>query len=94
MAGERPRPLVAGNWKMHGSRDSVQVLDAIKRGYKPALAAHTELLVCPPATLILTFAIAVEGSGIAIGGQDSHSQPSGAYTGNISGDMLADLGAS
>jgi triosephosphate isomerase len=93
MTGERPRPLVAGNWKMHGARDSVRVLDEIKRGYRGALVERTDLLVCPPATLILTFAITAEGSGVAIGGQDSHAEPSGAYTGNVSAEMLADLGA-
>ena len=93
MTGERPRPLVAGNWKMNGVRDSVRVLDEIKRGYTPALAERVDLLVCPPATLVLTFAVAAQGSPVAIGGQDAHAEMSGAYTGNVSAEMLADAGA-
>jgi triosephosphate isomerase len=94
MTRERLRPLVAGNWKMNGSIESLRVLEAIKAGYAPDLAARAELLVCPPATLIHAFALAAAGSGVAIGGQDSHAEPSGAYTGNVSAEMLADLGAS
>ena len=93
MTGERLRPLIAGNWKMNGSKESIRVLEDLKSGYAPALAARAELLVCPPATLIHPFAEAAAGSGIAIGGQDSHAEPSGAYTGNVSAEMLADLGA-
>ena len=51
-------------------------------------------MVCPPATLVPTFAAAARGSGVLIGGQDCHAQPSGAYTGDISAEMLKDAGAS
>jgi triosephosphate isomerase len=50
-------------------------------------------MICPPATLIMTFAQAAAGSKIEIGGQDCHAEPSGAFTGDISAEMLADLGA-
>jgi triosephosphate isomerase len=93
MTQDRPRPLVAGNWKMNGSTGSLPVLEAIKAGYGPDLAARADLLVCPPATLVHAFAVAAAGSPLAIGGQDSHAEPSGAYTGNVSAEMLADLGA-
>jgi triosephosphate isomerase len=93
MTEERLRPLVAGNWKMNGSIESLAVLEEIKSGYGMSLAARAELLVCPPATLIHPFAVAALGSGVAIGGQDSHAEPAGAFTGNISAEMLADLGA-
>ena len=93
MSVDRPRPLVAGNWKMNGLHRSAKVLGEIKEGYTPGLRSKAELLVCPPATLLMTFAHVALGSRIAIGGQDCHAQESGAYTGDLSAEMLADLGA-
>jgi triosephosphate isomerase (TIM) len=93
MGVDRPRPLVAGNWKMNGRRGSATVLGEIKQGYTAGLKAKVDLLVCPPATLIGSFAHEALGSGIAVGGQDCHAKPSGAYTGDIAAEMLADLGA-
>jgi len=93
MSADRPRPLVAGNWKMHGLKSSVQVLHEITEGYAPALKAKVDLLICPPATLIHAFALQAAGSDIAIGAQDAHAEAQGAYTGNVSAEMLADLGA-
>lgn len=84
------RPLVAGNWKMNGTRDSVQVLEAVARG-APALGDRVDLLVCPPATLIHAFA--AMGTPVSIGAQDAHAEACGAYTGCVSAPMLADLGA-
>jgi triosephosphate isomerase (TIM) len=85
------RPLVAGNWKMNGLRASVGELDKIIGGAKKL--ANVDLMVCPPATLIASFAAAARGSDVAIGGQDCHALPSGAYTGDISAEMLKDAGA-
>ena len=93
MGVDRPRPLVAGNWKMNGRKASATVLGEIKQGYTAGLKAKADLLVCPPATLIGSFAHEALGSGIAVGGQDCHAKPSGAYTGDIAAAMLADLGA-
>jgi triosephosphate isomerase len=53
-----------------------------------------ELMVCPPATLIASFAVAARGTPVLIGGQDCHALASGAYTGDISAEMLKDAGAS
>jgi triosephosphate isomerase len=91
MAGRRP--LVAGNWKMNGLRAAAAELDAICRGYDPALAARVDLMVCPPATLIAAFAAKAQ-NGVAIGGQDCRPEPSGAFTGDLSAEMLKDAGAS
>jgi len=85
-------PLVAGNWKMHGLAGSVAELNKMLAG-APALAGKAELMVCPPATLIAPFAQAARGSGVAIGGQDCHAVASGAHTGDIAPEMLADAGA-
>ena len=52
-----------------------------------------ELMVCPPATLVAEFAAVAAGSGVEIGGQDCHALASGAYTGDISAEMLKDAGA-
>jgi triosephosphate isomerase (TIM) len=93
MSVDRPRPLVAGNWKMNGLRRSAGVLQAIQEGYASGLQAKVELLVCPPATLIRDFALQAVGSQVAVGGQDCHPKESGAYTGDLSAEMLADAGA-
>lgn len=85
------RPLVAGNWKMHGLQDSVGELRKIITGAEQLAAV--EVMVCPPATLTANFAAAARGSSVLIGGQDCHAKPSGAYTGDISAEMLKDAGA-
>jgi len=87
-----PRPLIAGNWKMNGTRRSVDELTRIIEGARE-LAARMDLLVCPPATLIAGFAAIARGSPVAIGGQDCHAEPAGAFTGDISAEMLKDAGA-
>ena len=93
MSVDRPRPLVAGNWKMNGRMGSAEVLNEIRRGYTPGLKSKVDLLVCPPATLVHIFAHIALGSRIAVGGQDCHAQESGAHTGDLAAEMLADLGA-
>ncbi len=77
---------------MHGSRASAGELAAIVAG-SGALRETIDLLVCPPATLIAGF-VEAAGGVVAIGGQDCHAKPFGAYTGDIAAEMLADLGAS
>ena len=82
------RPLIAGNWKMNGLAASAAELTAMAAG---AAGLHgVDLLVCPPATLVMRFAAL---GGIAIGGQDCHAEPNGAFTGDIAAEMLADAGA-
>src|ERR1700722_8632884 len=95
------RPLIAGNWKMNGLKASMAEFEAMLAG-APGLAGKADLLVCPPATLIAAFAEKARGShsktlpakNLAIGAQDCHSKASGAHTGDISAEMLADAGAS
>jgi triosephosphate isomerase len=84
-------PLVAGNWKMNGLKASAGELDKIIAGARGL--PNVELMVCPPATLVASFAAAARGSRVAIGGQDCHEQAAGAYTGDISAEMLKDAGA-
>ena len=86
------RPLVAGNWKMNGLKRSAAEVQKIIAGARD-LTDRVDLLVCPPATLLLTFAAIGQGSKIALGGQDCHAEVAGAYTGDIAAEMLADAGA-
>ena len=85
------RQLVAGNWKMNGLGADLAELEALKNGLNPSVSC--DVLVCPPASLIARAAWAVKGA-FALGGQDCHAQPSGAFTGDISAEMLKDAGAS
>ena len=78
---------------MNGVRASAEELGRVIEG-SGVLSRNVDLLVCPPATLLVTFAIAALGSRVAIGAQDCHAEPVGAYTGDISAEMLADAGAS
>jgi triosephosphate isomerase len=86
------RPLIAGNWKMNGLEASVSEFEAKLAG-AGAVAGKADLLVCPPATLIAVLANKAHGSKVAVGAQDCHPKPSGAHTGDISAEMLADAGA-
>jgi len=85
------RVLLAGNWKMNGVRASLAEIRALKRsiGAKPA----ADIVICPPATLLAEAARTVEDAPIGIGAQDCHWEASGAYTGDISAEMLRDAGA-
>jgi triosephosphate isomerase (TIM) len=88
------RPLIAGNWKMNGLKASSAEFEAMLAGASD-VAVKADLLVCPPATLIAAFAEQARGSKtIAIGAQDCHPKASGAHTGDLSAEMLADAGAS
>jgi triosephosphate isomerase (TIM) len=86
------RPLVAGNWKMNGLAASLAELAQLK-ALLAAQALPCEVLVCPPFTLIAQAAWTVKGA-FALGGQDCHTKPSGAFTGDVSAEMLRDAGAS
>ena len=85
------RPLIAGNWKMHGlAADGLALARAVAAG---GAGLGAELLVCPPATLVAAVAAAMQGGPVAVGGQDCHAAAKGAHTGDIAAPMLADAGA-
>jgi triosephosphate isomerase len=85
------QPLVAGNWKMNGSLDSVKPLvEGIKAGMDAVTTA--EMAVCPPYVYIPVVAGLLEGSAIALGAQDINDQESGAHTGEVAPNMLTDVG--
>jgi triosephosphate isomerase len=85
------RQLIAGNWKMNTLlADAVALARAVAEA---APAPHCDLLVCPPATVLRPVAGALEGTHVAVGGQDCHPKPNGAHTGDIAAAMLHDAGA-
>ncbi|HEV2651605.1 MAG TPA: triose-phosphate isomerase [Rhizomicrobium sp.] len=84
------RSLIAGNWKMNGLASSLAEIEKLNRALTDA-PADCDVLICPPATLI-SRAVAVAGV-VPIGGQDCRAEVSGAFTGDISAEMLQDAGA-
>jgi triosephosphate isomerase len=87
------RKLIAGNWKMNGRKtDSLALVDALLSRLGPGKAGF-DMLVCPPATLIDRIGQRLAASHLWLGGQDCHEKATGAFTGEISAAMLADLGA-
>ncbi len=84
------RPLVAGNWKMNGTRASLDQIKAMAEGVKGPLAEKVESLICPPSTLLYVATALCEDSPLKIGAQDCHQNASGAHTGDISAEMIAD----
>jgi triosephosphate isomerase len=87
-----PKPLVAGNWKMNGLKASVSELKVLGSALQNGAPAACEVLICPPFTLIQGF-VAEARRGITIGAQDCHTNISGAHTGDISPEMLEDVGS-
>ena len=87
------RPLVAGNWKMHGLSANLaeirSLLDLLANGPRP----EADIMICPPATLLAQANYALRGSTILLGAQDCHQDQHGVHTGDISAEMLADAGA-
>ncbi|MFK7875071.1 MAG: triose-phosphate isomerase [Paracoccaceae bacterium] len=85
------RKLAAGNWKMNGSLSSIAMLDHLNRAIEHD--ASTDVVICPPVTLLNAATQACAQSHIAIGAQDCHSEPKGAFTGDVSAEMIAETGA-
>jgi len=86
-----PRPLIAGNWKMNGLSVALEEARAVAAGLDRC-PAGARVALFPPATLLHRLAEAVAGSQVLTGGQDCHGQRSGAHTGDISAEMIADAG--
>ena len=86
------KTLIAGNWKMHGNIASIE---SLVNGIKRQLDNNwqSDVLVCPPSLYIDKTIQLAQDSKISVGGQNLSEQEQGAFTGEISGDMLKDLGA-
>ena len=82
--------IVAGNWKMNKTAsETAALIEAIKQ---ETANARIEVVVCPPFTSLRDAAAACAGSHIKLGAQNVHWEASGAYTGEVSAEMLKDLG--
>ena len=88
-----PRPLIVGNWKMNGLRqDGIALATALIGRAEVAPQNRADVLICPPFTLLSETGLLLSSSPIALGAQDCHADEVGAHTGDISAEMLADLG--
>jgi len=85
-----PTPLIAGNWKMNGLASSIAEAKTVADGVG---ATSVRVAICPPSILIHRMSQALAGSKVLVGGQDVHADDSGAFTGDVSAEMLADAGA-
>lgn len=85
------RPLIAGNWKMNLVRESAE---ALARGVvsKCTTSGNAEVVICPPLVYLETVRKAIQGSAVGLGAQNMYFADEGAFTGEISGQMLADVG--
>lgn len=83
------KPIIAGNWKMNKTpKETAELINQLK----PLVAqAECEVVVCPPAVCLAAAAEALKGSNIKLGAQNVHWARSGAFTGEISADMLKAL---
>lgn len=84
------RRLAAGNWKMNGTAASLAEITSLAEAHP---LPRSDILICPPDTLVSRLAETAAGTPIAVGGQDCHANASGAHTGDTSAEMLADAGA-
>lgn len=85
-------PFIAGNWKMNMTRQSgIELVESISKGMGNT---DVEVAVCCPATLLHSLHDALKNTGIKLGAQNMHWENTGAFTGEISGDMLKEAGVS
>jgi triosephosphate isomerase len=84
------RKFIVGNWKMNGVAASLGEAKDVAEG----ATGSVDVMICPPATLIAQMRWATKDSPLKVGAQDCHPKASGAHTGDVSAEMLADSGAS
>lgn len=88
------RPLVAGNWKMNGLGAAIAEAEAVKAALdNGGLKIAADVMIAPPATLLMRLAQALSGGALTFAGQDCHARAQGAHTGDVSAEMLKDAGA-
>ena len=85
------KPFIAGNWKMYKTIADARALAHGLRSKLDALSDR-DVVVCPPFTALAAVAQELQGSSLRWGGQNAHWEREGAFTGDISAHMLADLG--
>ena len=87
------RPLVAGNWKMHGVSANLAEFRSLQDLLAQGRHVEADVMVCPPTTLLSRARDVLSGSPIMLGAQDCHANIEGGHTGDVSAEMLADAGA-
>src|SRR5262245_21336169 len=88
-------PIIVGNWKMHGKRvETLVLLSALKEKLPPQIISGREVIIAPPFTALETAAQLLLGSPLRLAAQNLYWEPQGAFTGEISGPMLKELGCS
>lgn len=88
------RPIVAANWKMHGSRAFAETMMTALGAAPEISGGKAQVVICPPFPFLASVAALSEGSGLAIGAQDVSAEAEGAFTGDVSAAMLTDAGCS
>jgi len=89
------KKIIAANWKMHKNRSEAQdYVNAFLPLWHEIKAADTEVIICPPFTILHTLQTALQGSTVMTGAQDMYWEKHGAFTGEISAPMLTDCGCS
>ncbi|MDX2074075.1 MAG: triose-phosphate isomerase [Alphaproteobacteria bacterium] len=83
---------IVGNWKMHGSLGLVETLVPAVASFAARTQSKSEIVICPPAPLLPAAARRIEGSFLSLGAQDVSAHAEGAYTGDVSASMLAEVG--
>ena len=91
---DAPKPLVAGNWKMNGTVAGAGEARRMADGLAATGGLRCDAMICPPFPLIGLFARVLSGTALAVGAQDCHPEAGGAHTGDVSAELLAEVGAS
>jgi len=87
------RTMIAGNWKMNGLKsDGKKLASALARRMKKLKKPNFEMVICPPYPLLGLASEAIKASGVKLGAQDCHSATSGAHTGDVSAELLKNIG--
>ena len=90
MDKQNRKAIIAGNWKMNKTAtEAAELIDALIPAVKDA---GCEVVICVPFTDLVTAVAKTKGTNIHVGAENVHFEKSGAYTGEISADMLTDLG--
>ena len=86
------RYLIAGNWKMNTVRTSAEALGRAVAEHVPSGGFAVDVMIAPPFPWLMPVAQAIAGSGVTLGAQNAYFEPPGAFTGEVSVDMLKDVG--
>lgn len=87
------RPLIVGNWKMNGLRtNSLTLASGIIHQLNNKKKTNCDIIICPPFPLLIPVASLLKGSPIKLGAQDCHHENSGAFTGDVSAELLQNVG--